>query len=174
MVLIPSHPVPSLSLPLISGGSTDDLALGTGVDGRFSLVIFYRGLHCPVCRKQLAEVRRRLDELKDAGIGRVVAVSMENEERSLAVVEQWRLGELDVAYGLSEASAREWGLFISTAIKEGEPARFNEPGMFILDRDAMLYWSSVASMPFGRPALDDIIAGVKYAEEKHYPARGAA
>jgi len=87
MVLIPSHAVPSLSLPLISSGSTDDLALGTGVGGRFSLVIFYRGLHCPVCCKQLAEVRRRLDELKDAGIGRIVAVSMENEERSLALVE---------------------------------------------------------------------------------------
>lgn len=174
MVLIPSRPVPPLSLPLSSGGSTDDLVLGTGVDGRFSLVIFYRGLHCPVCRKQLSEVRRRRDELTDAGIGRVVAVSMENAERSLAVVEQWRLGDLDVAYGLSEASARAWGLFISTAINEDEPARFNEPGMFILDRDATLYWSSVTSMPFGRPALDDIIAGVTHAEEKHYPARGAA
>ena len=97
MVLIPSRPVPPLSLPLSSGGSTDDLVLGTGVDGRFSLVIFYRGLHCPVCRKQLSEVRRRRDELTDAGIGRVVAVSMENAERSLAVVEQWRLGDLDVA-----------------------------------------------------------------------------
>lgn len=95
-------------------------------------------------------------------------------ERSQEVVERWRLDELPVAYGLTEDAAREWGLFISTAIKDGEPARFSEPGMFILDSDGTVYWSSVASMPFGRPSLDDIIAGIVYANEHSYPARGAA
>jgi len=32
------------------------------------------------------------------------------------------LTELAVGYGLPIAKAREWGLFISKAIKEGEPA----------------------------------------------------
>ena len=165
---------PRLALPLTGGGSTEDLHLGTGEGGRFTLIVFYRGLHCPVCRRQLAELDKRLDDLRAAGVGRVVAVSMESAERSQEVVERWRLDELPVAYALTEDAAREWGLFISTAIKDGEPARFSEPGMFILDSDGSLYWSSVASMPFGRPPLDDIIAGIVYANEHSYPARGAA
>ncbi|MGE3194550.1 MAG: redoxin domain-containing protein [Microbacteriaceae bacterium] len=127
-----------------------------------------------MCRRQLSELDRRLDELSDVGVGRVVAVSMESAERSTEVVERWRLSNLPVAYGLTEDAARAWGLFISTAIKAGEPARFSEPGIFVLDSDGTAYWSSVASMPFGRPPLDDIIGGIVYANEHDYPARGAA
>lgn len=174
MTLKPTQTSPALSLPLTGGGATDDLALGTGADGRFSLVVFFRGLHCPVCRKQVGELDRRLAELRDAGVGRALAVSMETSERSAQLVQEWHLGDLPVAYGLGEASAREWGLFISTAIKDGEAPVFNEPGVFVLDADGTVYWSSVSSMPFGRPALDDVLAGLKFAQEQNYPARGAA
>ncbi len=122
MTLTPLQTPPALSLPLTAGGSTDDLALGTGTDGRFSLVVFFRGLHYAVCRKQVGELDRRLGGPREAGAGRVLAVSMERPERSAQLVEEWHLGDLPVAaYGLSEASAREWGLFVSTAIADGEP-----------------------------------------------------
>jgi peroxiredoxin len=174
MTLTPTHTAPSLSLPLTGGGSTDDLALGTGADGRFSPVVFFRGLHCPVCRKQVGELDRRLGDLREAGVGRVVAVSMETSERSAQLVQEWHLGDLPVAHGLSEASAREWGLFVSTAIKDGEAPVFNEPGVFVLDADGTVYWSNVSSMPFGRPALDDVLAGLQFAQQQDYPAQGAA
>jgi len=48
MTLTPMSKAPNLFLPLTTGGSTDELALGAGVDGRFTLVLFFRGLHCPV------------------------------------------------------------------------------------------------------------------------------
>lgn len=174
MTLTPTQAAPELSLPLTGGGSTDDLALGRGVDGRFSLVLFFRGLHCPVCRKQLSELDGRLDDLREAGVGRVVAVSMETQERSSRLVEKWELKNLSVAHDLSEQQAREWDLFISTAIKDGEPAVFNEPGMYVLEADGTVFWSNVSSMPFGRPPLDDLIGGLQFVEKKHYPARGAA
>lgn len=174
MTLTPTHSVPALSLPLTRGGTTDDLDLGTGADGRFSLLVFFRGLHCPVCRKQLGELDRRLDDLKDAGVGRVLAVSMETQERGAKLVDDWHLSQLNVAHGLTEDQARAWGLHISHAIKDGEPAVFSEPGMFVLDADGSLFWSSIASMPFGRPALDDVIAGLRFAQDQDYPARGAS
>lgn len=174
MTLTPTQTPPALSLPLTGGGSTDDLALGSGADGRFSLVVFFRGLHCPVCRKQLAELDRGLGDLREAGVGRVLAVSMETPDRSAQLVQEWHLGDLPVAHSLSEVSTREWGLFVSTSIKDGEAPVFNEPGMFVLDADGTLYWSNVSSMPFGRPALHDVIAGLQFAHKAHYPARGAA
>ena len=174
MTLLPTQTAPDLRLELVGGGTTDDLKLGAGADGRFSLVVFYRGLHCPICRKQLAEIDKRIDDLKAAGIGRVVAVSMETADRSARIVDEWHLANLPVAYGLDEESARFWGLNLSRAIKDGEPALFNEPGIFILDEDGTLFWSSTATMPFGRPSLDDVIAGLRYAQDHDYPARGAA
>lgn len=174
MTIYPTQVPPTLDLDLIGGDRTDSLKLGSGQDGRFTMAVFYRGLHCPVCRKQLTELDRRIGDLNDAGVGRVIAVSMETEERSARVVQKWGLTDLPVAYGLSEQSAREWGLFISTAIKEGEPATFNEPGMFVLDSDGSMFWSSVASMPFGRPALGDVIAGLRYVQNEDYPARGVS
>lgn len=173
MTLLPTQPTPRLSLPLTSGGTTDDLQLGTGSDGRFSLVVFFRGLHCPVCRKQLGEIERRREELTEAGIGRLVAVSMETEDRSRQLVDEWGVS-VPVAHGLDEDAAREWGLFLSRAVKEGEPEVFSEPGMFVLDSDGTLFWSSVASMPFSRPSLDEVMAGLRFAQDQDYPARGAA
>lgn len=174
MTLTPTHAAPPLSLQLTGGGSTDDLLLGTGADGRFSLVVFFRGLHCPVCRKQLGELDGRLGDLREAGVGRVLAVSMETSERSAELVEKWHLEGLPVAHGLSQAAAREWGVFVSTAISDGEPPLFNEPGIFVLDADGTVYWSSVSSMPFGRPPLDEVIAGLQFAQKQDYPARGSA
>lgn len=174
MTLTPTQPTPTLSLPLTGGGSTGDLAPGSGADGRFTLVVFFRGLHCPVCRKQLSELEKRLADLHEAGVGRVLAVSMETPERSAQLVAEWHLNELPVAFGLTEESAREWGLFVSTAIKDGEAPVFNEPGMFVLDADGTVFWSSVSSMPFGRPSVDDVIAGLQFVQKSDYPARGAA
>ncbi len=174
MVLTPTHPAPQLALPLTGGGSTDDLALGTGADGRFSIVVFFRGLHCPICRKQLTEIEKNLDSLAGSGVGRIVAVSMETAERSEQLAIDWHLSRLPIAHGLTEQAARDWGLFISSAVKEGEPERFSEPGVFVLDADGTVFWSSVSTMPFGRPALEDVLAGLRYCQENGYPARGAA
>ncbi|MDP9890588.1 redoxin domain-containing protein [Pseudarthrobacter enclensis] len=174
MTLVPTQTAPDLGLPLVGGGTTDDLKLGTGDGGRFSLIVFFRGLHCPICRKQLAEIDKRIEDLKSAGIAQVAAVSMETADRSARIVNEWHLANLPVAYGLGEEAARAWGLNLSHAIKDGEPDLFNEPGIFILDEDGTLFWSSTATMPFGRPSLDDVIAGVRYAKDHDYPARGAA
>jgi hypothetical protein len=150
VMLMPTTPAPPLSLPVTGGGSTDDLALGTGTDGRFTLVVFFRGLHCPVCRAQLSELDRRREDVAAAGVGRVVAISMETAERSASLVERWHLDALAVAHSLTE------------------------PGMVVLDADGTVFWTSVASTPFGRPPLDDVLAGLRLAQEAGYPVRGAA
>ncbi|EPR76700.1 hypothetical protein ADILRU_0939 [Leifsonia rubra CMS 76R] len=172
MTILPKTTVPDFSLPLVQGGTTDNLALGTGADGRFTLIVFYRGLHCPVCRRQLRELDENIDELCEAGVGRVVAVSMDTLKRATISVDNWEIARLPVAHGLTEEAARQWGLFISSGFQKGEPQLFSEPGMYILDSDNTAFWSSISSMPFGRMSVKAIINSLNYITENDYPVRG--
>ena len=89
----------------------------------------------------------------------------------------WGLGDLPVAYGLSDDQVRAWGLHRSagrglTSIGIEEPTEFNEPGLFIVRPDQTLYWAQVSTMPFARPHFREILGALKFALEKDYPARG--
>ena len=137
------------------------------------MVVFFRGLHCPVCRAQLSELERRLGELEERGIER------DRRQRRDArahdqLAQEWKLERLNLAYGLTEEQMRAWGLFISRGIDEREPALFNEPGLFLISPDHTVYYESVLSMPVGRPRLADLLDGIDYWTTHDYPARGEA
>ncbi len=168
-MLKPRTPAPPLDAQLVSGGVW---SLADQTPERFTLVVFYRGYHCPQCQKQLSEIDRRLDDLAAVGVDSVVAVSGDTEERARRTVQEWGLERLPVAYGADVDVMQAWGLFLSKAIKDGEAELFNEPGMFLVQPDGTLYSASVQSMPFARPRLDDVIKGVQFVTDNDYPARG--
>jgi peroxiredoxin len=166
----PREHAPELAVDLVGGGRWR-------LDGQqpetFTMVVFYRGLHCPVCRAQLSELNRRLDELAARGIT-AIAISGDTHERARKTVAEWHLDRLTVGYGLSEETARAFGLFLSRAIKDDEPALFSEAGLFLIRPDGTVYYAAINSMPLGRPRLDDVIAAIDYAAKADYPARGEA
>lgn len=166
----PTQPAPDLTVPLLGGGT---YRLSDQHPKLFTMVVFFRGLHCPVCRGQLMELDRRLAELEERGIG-VVAVSGETRERTAQLAQEWKLDHVALAYGLSEEQMRAWGLFVSHGINETEPALFNEPGLFLISPDQSVYYESILSMPVGRPRLDDLLSGIEYWTAHGYPARGEA
>lgn len=171
--LMPRHPVPSLNLPLVNGGQ---FVLGAGPGERFDLVVFYRGLHCPLCAKYLLELERLVPEFEKRGV-KVVAVSSDNEDRGKSMAEKVKARSLRFAYGLSLRCARQWGLYISasrgkTSIGIDEPDLFSEPGVFIVKPDGTLYYASVQSMPFARPQFQDLLGAIDFAIANDYPARG--
>jgi peroxiredoxin len=166
----PRQPAPDLTVPLLSGGT---YRLADRRPKLFTMVVFFRGLHCPVCRAQLSELERRLGELEERGI-EVIAVSGETRERTSTLAGEWKLERLPLGYGLTEDQMRAWGLFISHGINEGEPALFNEPGLFLIAPDHTVYYESILSMPVGRPRLDDLLGGIGYWTTHDYPARGEA
>jgi peroxiredoxin len=137
----------------------------------FTMVVFFRGLHCPVCRAQLSEIERRLGELDKRGI-EVIAVSGETRERTIQLAQEWKLEHLPLAYALSDDQMRAWGLFISHGLNGSEPAVFNEPGLFLISADRTVYYEAILSMPVGRPRLDDLLVGIDYWIGHAYPARG--
>ena len=171
--LIPRYPIPTLNVSLING---ERFVLGASPGERFDMVVFYRGLHCPICMKYLLELERLVPEFEKRGV-KVVAVSSDTEERAKAMVEKIKANSLKFAYGLSLKNARQWGLYVSTSrgktsIGIEEPALFSEPGVFLVKPDSTLYYGAVQTMPFARPQFQDLLGAIDFAIANDYPARG--
>ncbi len=170
--LVPRQPVPALAVPLAGGGAFD---LHRESAQNFTLVVFYRGVHCPICERQLREVDSRLAEFAERGTS-VVAISTDDRARGEKAHQEWGFAGLRLGYGLDLATARRWGLYGSsgrgrTSAGE-EPALFIEPGLFLVRADRTLYFASVQTMPFARPHIADILAGIDLVLARNYPARG--
>lgn len=173
LALTPRQPVPALNIPLVGG---ERYVLGATPATTFDLVVFYRGLHCPICAKYLMELERLMPEFEKRGV-QVVAVSSDNAERAQAMADKIKAEHLRVGYDLKLQSARQWGLYISTSrgqtsIGIEEPALFSEPGVFIVRPDGTLYYGSTQTMPFARPQFQDLLGAIDFAVAKDYPARG--
>lgn len=165
----PGTQVPSLALELTIGAQYE---LSKQDPDNFTLVLMYRGKHCPVCKKQLTELGGKLDEFTKRGIN-CVAASMDSKERAMVTHEEWETHDLPIAYGMSEDTAREWGLYISQGRKDSdEPEMFSEPGMFLVRPDGSLYYASIQNSPFARPPFDELLEGIDYVLENDYPTRG--
>jgi peroxiredoxin len=171
--LLPRHPVPALNVPLVGGGR---FVLGAAPGEKFDLIVFYRGLHCPICAKYLLELERLSSEFGSRGV-QVLALSCDTEERGSEMARKVNATGLKFAYGLSLRSARQWGLYISssrgkTSLGIEEPTLFSEPAVFIVRPDGTLYYGAVQTMPFARPSFQDLIGAIDFAIAKDYPARG--
>jgi peroxiredoxin len=169
-VPMPSRPAPTLRLPLTGNGEFD---LAAERPRHFTMVVFYRGWHCPVCRGYLAQLDRRTAELDSLGVS-VVAVSGDPEDRAKRSIEEWGLSRLRVAYGQDLSSMRAWGLFVSKGVKDPEPEFFGEPGVFLIRPDGTIYMVVLNSMPAARPRVEDLVQAIQFFIERDYPPRGEA
>ena len=166
--IIPGKKAPSLNIETISGNTW---SLDNHLNKSKCMIVFYRGLHCPVCSVFLKQIESQLLEYKKSNT-EVIAVSMDNKEKALKVKSDWSIKNLNIAYGLSEENARNWGLYISKSIKEAESDLFCEPGLFIIKEDGTVYLANTSNMPWARPDLTDFPAKLIFAEENNYPVRG--
>ncbi|HVA57790.1 MAG TPA: peroxiredoxin-like family protein [Gemmatimonadaceae bacterium] len=168
--LRPLQPAPPLAVPTVGRGLW---RLDAAKPERFTMIVFYRGLHCPVCKSYLRLLDTRVDDFGARGVD-VVAVSGDDEARAVRTVKEWDLKHVTVGYGQSIASMREWGLYVSNGIKPDEPVQFGEPGLFLIRPDGTLYYIAVTSMPFGRPSIPDMLGAIDFIIAHDYPARGEA
>lgn len=173
--LVPRKPVPALEVPTLDG---DTWSLANQTPEKYSMVLFYRGRHCPVCKLQLEDLTKKLGDLSARG-AEVIAISTDDEDRARDTAAEWALDGLKIGYGMTVEKAREWGLYISssrgkTSLGIEEPPLFNEPGLFLVRPDGTLYWSIVQTMPFLRPHFAELVAVLDRIEQMDYPARGEA
>lgn len=114
-----------------------------------------------------------LEEFEQRGV-QIVAVSTNSRELAERTVAEWQLESLIVGYELGLDDAARWGLFVSAAARDTEPAHFTEPGLFVVRPDGTLYASIVQTMPFSRPPGSSLLKTLEWVIENDYPARGEA
>jgi peroxiredoxin len=171
--LMPRQPVPPLEVATLGGGRW---LLAEQTPKHFTMIVFYRGLHCPICSNYIRDLDRKLAEFEALGLS-VIAISSDSEERARQSEESWGLETVTIGYGLDLDVARVWGLYISssrgkTSVGIEEPPLFSEPGLFLVRPDGTLYAASVNTMPFARPHFAEVLKALEMIIEKDYPARG--
>lgn len=173
--VIPRAPAPDLAVKTAAGA---DWRLSDQKPENFTLVVFYRGLHCPICSGYLRDLDRKLEDFAKLGVG-VIAISSDDAERGRTTAGDWKLKDLTIGYGLDFTTARKWGLYVSSGVGKtslgiDEPDRFIEPGLFLVRADGTIYFGSVQTMPFARPQFSEVLKATEFVLAKNYPARGEA
>jgi peroxiredoxin len=172
-MLIPRKAVPELNVPTLAHGGFN---LHSESPQNFSLIVFFRGLHCPLCIKYLKELGQLLPDLAQRGVSDI-AISSDDESRAMEMSTKVGVADLRFGYDLALSVAKQWGLYISegigkTSIGVEEPKRFAEPGVFLIKPDHTLYYGAVQTMPFARPSFTDLMMAIDFSISKNYPARG--
>lgn len=162
---------PDINVPKLGGGT---LKLGYKSDpSRWSMVVVYRGKHCPICTNYLQQLNELLPKFDELGVD-VMAVSADSLERAEVQIEAVK-PSFDVGYDLTVEQMRELGLFVSQPRSEQESDRpFAEPGLFLINENNALQVVDTSNAPFTRPSLDMVIRGIGFIRnpENNYPIRG--
>jgi len=166
----PRMKVPNISVDLVNDTKWE---LEEQTPENFTMVIFYRGKHCPVCKSYLEELQSKLDQFTNRGVN-VIGISANTEKIAKDTYQSWDIPDIPIGFEFSINNAKELGLFISKGISDKEPETFFEPGLFLIKPNGELYCASIQTMPFARPNFDEILKAIDFVLDKDYPARGEA
>ncbi|ASC70552.1 peroxiredoxin [Halomicronema hongdechloris C2206] len=171
----------AISPKLLMGHLAPNLAVDT-VDGshwklsdqrpeNYTLIVFYRGLHCPICQQYLADLDQALEAFSQLGVT-VIAVSGDTYDRAKQLQETAKIETLTIGYGLAPEDMRRWGLYLSRGHFKQEPALFSEPALFLVKPDGRLYYANIGTHPFSRVSFEFLLQGLEYIIPRNYPFRG--
>lgn len=167
-MLYPREQTPPFEADLYSGGRW---RLSEQSPRNFTMIVVYRGVHCPICKSYVTALNEQVAEFEALGVAPFI-VSSDSRERAERATAEWDISQLPLGYGLDFKMGASWGLYISDKLREAEPPQFFEPGMFLIRPDQTLFYTSVQNMPFGRPEFGQLLAALNRVLEMNIPARG--
>lgn len=146
---------PHLYIHTVDGA---DLDLPGALAGGFGVVLVYRGAWCPYCNAQLRAFERAEGKLAEAGV-KVVALSVDDEPTSKALVEKLELG-FPVGHSANAREVAEaTGAFVNA-----DPVFLQSTG-FVLDPEGKVVVSVYSSGAIGRLVPEDVLGLVRYIKE---------
>jgi peroxiredoxin len=143
---------PSLTFPASGGG---EINLPGDLVGGFGVILFHRGSWCPYCNAQLVAFARAEREFAEEGI-KVISVSVDDREKSEALVEKHKLG-FPVGYG---ADARAVSA-VTGAFVNDKPVCLQATG-FVLNPEGRIVTAVYSTRAIGRLMPDDVLNFVRH------------
>lgn len=138
---------PELKLSAVGGGT---LSLPGDLAGSYGIVLIYRGSWCPYCNAQLAAFSRAQGALEEVD-ARVVALSVDDEATTAALIEKRRLG-FPIGHSADAAA-------VSAAVgayTNSDPVYLESTG-FVLAPDGTVLTAVYSSGAIGRLMPDDVL-----------------
>ncbi len=171
MRVIPGDTMPAIDARLVGGGRW---ALAREKPQKLSLLAFYRGIFCPICRVWLGELDRLVPEFERRGVS-VIALTCDKKEGAEKAVAEWGLKNLRVGYRLDVEDARRAGLYISEGrglnlvTNAKEPMLFAEPALLLVRPEGELYAAWIQSTPYARVHIAEVLTAVDKFTAKNLP-----
>lgn len=156
-----------ITFPKLGGG---ELSVG-GKNENWTLLVVYRGKHCPRCKKYLNILNEMRYQWAEAGFD-IAVVSADTAQKAEA--DQAEFGwAFELGYGLSEDQMATLGLYVTEPLSESETdRRFAEPGTFVIRPDGSLLLISISNGPSARPELAELLDGMIFTKNNNRPPRG--
>jgi peroxiredoxin len=177
MRVTPGDTMPAIDARLVGGGEWELLE---EKPGKLSLIAFYRGAFCPICRTWLGDLDRLVPQFEKRGVS-VIALSCDAKPAAEKSVADWGLKKLRVGYKLSIEHARKAGLYISQGrgVNPGsglkEPMLFAEPALLLVKPEGELYAAWIQSAPYARAHVAEVLTAVDNFLARNLPKpRGSA
>jgi peroxiredoxin len=154
-LLKPGDAFPRLTFRRSGGGS---FTVPDQFDGKFGVVLFYRGSWCPYCNAQLRSFERARAQLAEVGAD-LVALSVDDEATTAELVAKHKL-TFPVGFGAdAEAVSAATGAFV-----DPEGGYLQSTG-FVLDPSGKVVISVYSSGAIGRLVPEDVVGLIRYTRD---------
>jgi len=176
MRTLPDDTMPAIDAELAGGGNWH---IAQEQPENLSLLVFYCGLQCPICRKWLGELERLLPQFERLGVS-AIALSTDTRERAERTKREWDLTNLRIGYGVEPEDARKAGVYLSegggtTPSGFEEMTLYTEPAVLAVKPDGTLYMAWTQSGPHARPHMGEVLSAIEGALAHGLPPpRGSA
>ena len=164
---VPGSILTPMKFARVNGGK---ITVG-GPKKNWTLLIVYRGNHCPRCKKYLNVLNNMRCDWNNAGFD-IVVVSADSSKKALADLTEFGWG-FNLCYGLTEEQMATLGVYVTDPLSPEEAdGRFAEPGTFILREDGSQIIVSLSNGPAVRPELTELLDGMIFNKNNDRPHRG--
>ena len=164
---IPGSILSPMTFSNVNGG---EITVG-GQKDNWTLLVVYRGKHCPRCKKYLNILNEMRSDWADAGFD-IAVVSADSLEKAKADQAEFGWG-FDLGYGLSEEQMATLGVYVTEPLSPDEAdGNFAEPGTFVLREDGSQIVVAISNGPAVRPELSELLDGMVFNKTNNRPHRG--